>query len=318
MRLVITGSEGLIGERLCKACIAAGHEVVPFDIVRKNAGGREDICDRDALGALASGCDGIVHLAAISRVLWGELRPDLCERTNVEATRTVLEAAMADPNPPWLLFSSSREIYGNPLRLHIVEDDPVQPLNAYGRSKAEGERLVQAARAAGLQTATVRLSNVYGGRRDHPDRAVPSLMSRALAGQDLIVTGGDNYFDFVHVDDCVAGLLRVIDRLASGEHGLPPIHFATGVPTSLRTLAHMAAEISGGPSAIVEQQARAFDVSGFCGSPERARDILGWTAATDLRTGLGYVAEDFRRNGPLDPVVIPDPEVIRAASGPKT
>lgn len=310
MRLLITGSEGLVGSSLTATCIALGHDVVPFDLVRSDASTREDILDNGLLTSLMQGCDGVVHLAAISRVAWGEQRPDLCYLTNVDGIRAVLDAARASEKSPWFLFTSSREVYGEPSSQLVSEDDPVRPVNHYGRSKAEGERLVNIAREKGMQTAVVRLSNVYGGRRDHPDRAVPSLLSRALAGQDLIITGGDHYFDFVHVDDCVDGLLRVIDRLVAGNSALPPINFATGVATSLRTLATMAVEIAGGSSKIVEQHARSFDVSGYCGSPERARTLLGWQPQIDLRSGLERVAGDFRRNRPLDPIIMPNPATI--------
>lgn len=285
-----------------------GYDVVPFDLVRPDADALEDICDTSLLASRMEDCDGVVHLAAISRVAWGEARPDLCQRTNVDGVRAVVETAMACTSRPWLLFTSSREVYGNPVRPLVVETDPIQPINVYGRSKAEGERLVNGARDAGLRTAIIRLSNAYGGRRDHPDRAVPSLVARAIVGERLFITGGDNYFDFVHVDDCVVGLLAALDQLAAGERALPPVHLTTGIATSLRTLARMANETGGGASEVEEAPPRDFDVAGFCGDPARARALLGWQAQTDLLMGLEQVADDLRRNGPLDIIDMPDPE----------
>ncbi len=311
MRVLITGSHGLVGSALSEACLRAGHEVTPFDIVRPGAEQVEDICDGAALAEQMAGCDGVIHLAAISRVAWGEDRPDLCLRVNVEGTRNVTEAALAQPHGPWLIFASSREVYGNPPSSLVTEDDPIAPVNTYGRSKAEGERIIEQARTGGLATAIVRLSNVYGGRRDHPDRAVPALLTRALAGEALVVTGGDNYFDFVHVDDCVTGLLATAGLLAAGERALPPIQLTTGTATSLRRLAQLSIAMSGSDSQIIEAPARPFDVSGFCGDPARARDLLGWRAEIDLQTGLARLADDLRRNGPLDPVDMPDPEAPR-------
>lgn len=312
MRLLITGSQGLVGTKFLSACRGRGHEAIPFDIIRPEAENREDLCDTATITSLAQGCDGIVHLAAVSRVAWGEARPDLCQRTNVDGTRSVLDAALsargASGLHPWLLFTSSREVYGNPFRDLQREDDPIAPLNVYGRSKAAGEHLVNKAREAGLATSILRLSNVYGGRRDHPDRAIPALLSNALAGRDLTLTGGGNYFDFVHVDDCVDGLFRTIDLLAGRETDLPPIHLTTGIATSLRELAEQAIETAGSASRIVETDPRAFDVSGFCGSPDRAASLLGWRAMIDLREGLTDVAGDLSKNGPLDPVEIPDPD----------
>ncbi len=312
MRLLITGSHGLVGARLASACRQLGHDVVPFDLVRPDTHQTEDICDTDLLTQRARGADGIVHLAAISRVAWGEWAPDLCNDTNVRGTSSTLAAAR-NAGCRWLLFASSREVYGNPVRPLVRENDPIAPVNVYGRSKAEGEALVMAARSHDLRTAIVRLSNVYGGRRDHPDRAVPSLVSRAIAGHDLFVTGGDNYFDFVHVDDCVDGLIRAMDRLAAGEPDLPAVQLATGVATTLRGLATLAKDVCGSQSAIVELPHRDFDVSGFCGSPDLASDVLGWKARTDLRAGIGMVAADLRENGPLEPVSIPFPGSTRQA-----
>lgn len=307
MRLFITGSYGLVGCALSEACLRDGHEVVPFDIVRPDADGVEDICDRALLTERMAGCDGIIHLAAISRVAWGEDRPDLCMRVNVEGTRNVAEAALAQPHRPWLIFASSREVYGNPASNLVEETDPVAPVNTYGRSKAEGERIIDEARARGLATAIVRLSNVYGGRRDHPDRAVPALLTRALAGGDLVITGGNNYFDFVHVDDCVTGLMATANLLAAGERALPPIQLTTGLATSLRDLATLAISTSGSSSRVVEAPARPFDVTGFCGDPARARELLGWRAEIDLPTGMSRLSDDLRSNGPLDPVDMPSP-----------
>lgn len=309
MRLFITGSYGLVGCALSGACLRDGHEVVPFDIVRPDAHGVENICDRALLTERMAGCDGIIHLAAISRVAWGEDRPDLCTRTNVEGTRNVIEAALMQPHRPWLIFASSREVYGNPASDLVVESDPLAPVNVYGRSKTEGEHILDEARARGLATAIVRLSNVYGGRRDHPDRAVPALLTRALAGEDLVITGGDNYFDFVHVDDCVTGLMAAADLLAAGERALPPIQLTTGIATSLRDLAALAISTSGSSSRIIQTPARPFDVTGFCGDPARARELLGWRAEIDLPTGMSRLSDDLRRNGPLDPVDMPLPAV---------
>lgn len=313
MRLAITGSSGLVGTVLETYCRRRGYDVVPFDIVRADARECEDIRDLELLKSRLASCDGVVHLAAISRVAWGEQRPDLCEGVNIEGTRVVIEAMSSGRrDPPWLLFASSREIYGDPPQPVITEDAPVAPVNVYGRSKAEGEKLVAEARRPGIRTAIIRLSNVYGGRRDHPDRAIPALIANALSGSDLRITGAGNYFDFVHVEDSVAGLMAVIEQLAAGESGLPPIHLATGVATTLEELAQLAVEVTDSNSRIIKAPARAFDVTGFCGSPARAARLLGWRPEIDVRRGVAAVAESLRQEGPLPIAEIPDPDVLCA------
>ena len=315
MRILITGSSGLVGHELKKRCESFGHKVVPLDIRRPAAVRVEDICDHDYWRDLDTSFDGIVHLAAISRVAWGELRPDLCHSVNVLGTRAVIDALLRQTKPGWLLFASSREVYGNVPSGLVTEDAPLKPVNHYGRSKAEGEAILEEARRAGLTTAVVRLSNVYGSRRDHPDRAIPSLVSNALSRSALKITGPNTYFDFVHVDDVVAGLIMIIEQLSSGKAQLPTLQLTTGVATSLRDLAELAIRVTRSTSEIVEAQARSFDVRGFCGSAHRASKLLGWTPQTDLRLGVEAVANSIRVKGPLQPVELPDPANYRSPIG---
>lgn len=211
-----------------------------------------------------------------------------------------------------MVFASSREVYGDPPVLPVSEDSPVQPINVYGRSKAAGEALVTRARVAqGLRAAIVRLSSVYGTTDDHHDRAVPALLWRALQGDTLRITGADNRFDFVHVDDSVDGLLRAADLLAAGAKQLPTVHLATGTGTSLGELAHLAVDVAQSGSAIDILPPRPFDVGGFVGDPARASDLLGWTAKIDLAEGMKALAAAMKeRNCPLDLAQIPDPATI--------
>ncbi len=307
MRILVTGSSGLVGTDLSEALIRAGHEVVAFDVARSPAGGPlENIGDFALLRDRMRHCDGVIHLAAVSRVAWGETNPDLCYSVNVAGTRKVIDAAFAQPRPPWVIFASSREVYGDPKVMPITEDTPFAPANHYGRSKAEAERLMDAARRDGLQTATLRLSNVYGTARDHPDRAVPALLWNAMSGEELRITGAETFFDFVHVDDCVEGFIAVADRLQAGVADLPPIQLTTGIPTSLATLAAKVLAVTSSRSALTILAPRTFDVSGFCGAPDRAWKVLGWKARIGLDQGLRSLRDIFADRGrPPDQVEMP-------------
>ena len=291
-RILITGAEGLVGGALRAALEALGAEVVGLDLLgadRERGDVRSLRRVRDALG----GYDGVVHLAAVSRVVWGERDPEGCWNTNVGGLRNVLQALDERTRRPWLLFASSREVYGQPRCLPATEDTPLRPVNVYGRSKAEGERLMEAARARSLRAATVRLSNVYGSARDHADRVIPAFLRAAVSGHPLRVDGADCTFDFTHIDDTVRGLVAVVDRLARGQ-GLPPIHLVAGRPTTLGDLATLAIDVAGGTSPVVEAPPRSFDVSRFHGDPSRARELLGWEPCVVLREGLERLVRDLR------------------------
>src|SRR5690606_18739564 len=189
--------------------------------------------------------------AAVSRVIWGERDPALCRATNEGGTRNVLHAALASPRRPWIVFASSREVYGEPDALPVGEDAPLRPVNVYGETKIAGERLLEEARGAGLATAIVRLSNVYGSVHDHVDRVVPAFARSALAGDPLRIDGAEHTFDFTHIDDTARGIAAVIDALEAGERRLPAIHLLTGVPTTLGELASAAVDLAASASPLV-------------------------------------------------------------------
>ncbi len=277
-----------------------------FDIRHSDPSARRAINDAAAVADAVAGCSGIIHLAAVSRVAWGEADPALCRHVNVGGTKTLLAAALAQAAPPWFIFASSREVYGDPVGFPVREDAAIAPVNHYGRSKALGEQNVARARASGLRTATLRLSNVYGTVHDHPDRAVPALLARAIAGDPLTITGRDNFFDFVHVDDTVTGLLAAAGYLADDTADFPTIHLASGIPTTLGELARQAVDVAGTDSEIIDAPRRSFDVTGFCGDPAFARDVIGWTASRPLREGLESLRDAMIARGrPLDPLPMP-------------
>lgn len=297
--VVVTGSEGLIGTALISALASIGLGVRRFDRKLITGGEALDVLDAPKLASAVAGCVGIIHLAAVSRVVQGERDPDACWRTNVEGTRNVLRAAHASPRRPWVILASSREVYGQPDVSPVDEDAPRCPVNIYGRAKAAAEQLCLEARADGLQTAVMRLSSVYGSIHDHADRVVPCFAARAVRGEILSVEGRDHTFDFTHLEDTIDGILRMIAVLTAGEQGLPPIHFCTGESITLWQLASWAIELAGGRGAIFEATPRSFDVARFCGNPRRAQELLGWRAQIPLRKGLAWLVADFARAAAL-------------------
>jgi UDP-glucose 4-epimerase len=315
-RILITGGAGLIGRSLGAELRARGFAIASLDLgLPRNHPGRADILDGERLDAFIDGCCGVIHLAAVSRVVWAERDPERCWQTNVAGTANVLRAAQRSRSQPWVVFASSREAYGEPRHLPVGEDAELRPVNIYGRSKVEGERLVGEAREAGLTTAILRFSNVYGSTADHPDRVIPAFARGAVEGSDLRVDGSRSTFDFTHLDDTVAGVLSVIEALQGGEVGLPPIHFCAGRATTLGELARIANRAAGERSRIVEMPQRSYDVQRFVGDPRRARELLGWRAELDIIEGVRRLVQDFEGGEPVTPADRLASPVVASAPG---
>ncbi len=292
MKVLVTGSEGLIGTSLCKELEAIGWTVTRFDIRRDPS---EDVRSFDAMKQAASDVDGVVHLAAISRVVWAQQDPEACQQVNIEAIRNLTEclSQRQSATPPWLLFASSREVYGQQADLPVPETAPLQPMNIYARSKVEGETIVLGARSSKLTTSIVRLSSVYGSPHDHKTRVTPAFARAAAEGGQIRIEGRENTFDFVHVNDVVQALMKMIELTSKGEN-IDPIHLCSGQGTTLDQLASLAASLSNGKTEIVSAPPRDFDVGKFIGCPKRAKEVLGWEATTPLRDGFEKLVQDIR------------------------
>jgi UDP-glucose 4-epimerase len=295
-QILITGSSGLIGRAMTRALSAAGFSVRGYDPAAVSSLDKGDICDAQATRAAVDGVDGILHLGAVSRVVWAQRDPSMCQATNVEGTRNVLAAAASARTRPWVVVVSSREVYGQASSIPVAEDAPRRPMNVYGRSKLAAEELAEAAVRDGMPATVVRLSNVYGCPLDHRDRVVPAFARAAADGGTIHVEGAERLFDFTHVDDVARGLTSLVHRLEHGDK-TPPIHFVSGTGTTLGELAHLAAEIDGTTCEITPAPPREYDVARFVGDPARALDLLGWRAAVPLREGIARLVSAFREEG---------------------
>lgn len=284
-KVIVTGSSGLVGSALRRGLVSAGYDVAGCDL--RGIGADEgDVRDAAHMQRLLADCVGVVHLAAISRVVWAERDPEACVATNVGGLENILAAIHGLDAPPWLLFASSREVYGHVDSLPADEDTPLRPINTYGRSKVAGENLINGAAAAGLRASIVRLSNVYGDADDHHDRVIPAFLRASLEGKELRVEGGGNTFDFVYLDDVVDGLMRLIERLDRDGPIPPTVQLVTGTATTLRRLADMCIALGSDDASWVECTPREFDVSVFEGRADRAYKVLGWKAQVSLQGGL--------------------------------
>lgn len=289
-RILVTGSRGLIGRALACRLEEMGHAVVRYDVSDDKS---NDIMNADRLKSAAASCSGIVHLAAVSRVTHGERDPERCRLVNVDGTENVLAAAaLPVRRRPWVIFASSREVYGESYSRPIPESAPLRPMNVYAKSKVDAEKLVLSSREhAGLRASIVRFSNVYGSVFDHHDRVAPAFARKAALGGILSVEGGNTILDFTHVDDVADGLVKMIELTVDGEI-VPTIHLASGQGTTLMELASLAVRIAG-RGVINVTAPRQNDVSAFIGDPALARTVLGWSSSTPLEEGMSRLVASF-------------------------
>jgi UDP-glucose 4-epimerase len=229
MRSLVVGGAGFIGSHLVDRLVERG-PVTVFDdmsvgkeafIAGHLATGRARLVvgnalDLPALTAATRGHDVVFHLAANPEARWGLERTRLDLEQGTIATYNALEAARL-AGVKKFAFSSSGTVYGN-VDTACAEGDLGQlPISLYGASKFAGEAMIAAfAECFGLEGYICRFGNVVGPRGTHG--AILDFCKKLKAHPEHLDVLGDGRQakPYLHVTDCAAGLLFVLDH-AKGE-----------------------------------------------------------------------------------------------------
>jgi UDP-glucose 4-epimerase len=294
-RALVTGGAGFIGGHLAHALSAEGWRV---DVVDDLSSGRAanvppecelielDLGAREATGRLPrTRYDAVCHLAGQSS---GEKSFDDPERDlDANARSTVAVASWArEHRVPVLVHASSMGVYGNVASHPVDERTPGRPVSFYGASKLAAEHGL--AVMPDVRAISLRMFSIYGPGQDLEEMRqgmVSIFLAMALRGDPIEVRGRlDRVRDFVYVEDCVEAWLRAL--ASSGASG--PVNVGTGTATSIRELLVQMLDVLG----TTDHPIRELDVGtpgdqfALSASTARAREMLGWEARTDLRTGL--------------------------------
>ncbi len=297
MEILLTGSSGFIGSALKRLLEEKGVEVIPFDIKDSTL---EDVRDFSALQSKVLGINGIVHLAAVSRVKIAHENPLECVNTNIGGMINVLETARltrTDNNYPWVIFGSSREVYGESAILPVNESSTRKAINVYGVSKLSGEELCKIySDNYGLKVRVLRFSNVYTGKSDHLDRVIPKFILQAFNEDDLIINGtGEEIFDFTYIDDTIQGIWGCIQEIERDKHLFDDFNLSTGVPISLKQLADTIIKKTRSKSTVDFTKPRSYDVNKFYADPSQAIKILGFQPKISLDKGIELSIAKLKR-----------------------
>lgn len=299
--ILVTGSSGTIGTRLCEKLLERNYTVRGVDWVPNKWSERinslttnVDLRSREQMEVLPTDADLVIHLAANARVYNLVLDPVLA-RDNFETLFNTLEFCRRNAIKR-ILFASSREVYGNSNQIvHFENEAYVRNCESpYTASKVGGEALVHAYHQCyDLDFVIVRFSNVYG-MYDDTDRIIPLFIKKTTEGADIVVYGEEKLLDFTYIDDAVCGVLKCIENFDEVQNDV--FNIASGQGLSLVEVARkiqgaMAGrtELSIGPSRIGEVEKFVADIS-------KARRILGYSPETMIDKGIERSVRWYREN----------------------
>ncbi|KKW12510.1 MAG: hypothetical protein UY50_C0006G0025 [Parcubacteria group bacterium GW2011_GWA2_49_9] len=221
-QVFITGGAGFIGQAAAKAFAKAGYRVKTFDLSSPKESIGEHVTGTimfpEELYNAMKGSDYVVHLAAMLGVKRTETARLQCLTVNTIGTINVLDAAVK-AGVKKIVFASSSEVYGEPIKTPLSETDIVFPKSVYAVSKLAGEEYMRAYKQShDLDFSIVRFFNVYGPGQV-AEFVMPNFIKAALAGMPIPINGdGTQVRSFCYVDDAARGVLLSLEsKKANGE-----------------------------------------------------------------------------------------------------
>jgi UDP-glucose 4-epimerase len=304
-RYLVTGGAGYVGSHLVLALLDAGHQVHVYDNLRQGHRGavpgqavliEADLADARRLDmVLADGpWDAVFHFASLSLVGESMQKPFLYLVENAALGVRLIEACVHHGIKKFVL-SSTANLFGNPTRIPIDEDEKVDPGSPYGESKLMLERtLAWADRLCGLRSACLRYFNAAGadpqGRlgEDHSPEThlIPLVIDAALGRRPEIVVFGNDYptpdgtclRDYIHVTDLADAHVRALSRLDGDS---VTYNLGNGAGHSVMDVIRTVEQVSGRRVPVRVAGRRAGDPAVLVAASDKLRRETGWSPKHD-------------------------------------
>ncbi len=221
MRAFVTGHKGYIGVHLVELLKEAGHTVTGCDLGLFDgcewapivAPDREIIKDtRQITLEDLEGHDCVMHLAAISNDPMGDLDPQITQSVNCDASVRLAGLAKQAEISRYL-FSGSCSVYGQGDKLDLAEDDVLNPLTAYAKSKINTEAEVSKLADDDFSPSFLRNSTAYGySPMLRVDLVVNNLLASALSyGEIRIMSDGSPWRPLIHCRDIARAFVAFME-----------------------------------------------------------------------------------------------------------
>ncbi|MEO1527027.1 MAG: SDR family NAD(P)-dependent oxidoreductase [Planctomycetota bacterium] len=306
---LVTGAAGFIGSHVVDALLAQGASVRALDNLStgfeanlahvRESGDVEfihgDASDPSTVREAVSGCDCVIHLAAMASVPRSMREPGLCHQWCATSTVELLAAAES-AGVRRLVLASTSAAYGDSPFVSKRESDATAPLSPYAAAKMSAEAYLQAfSRTSNLETVTLRFFNVYGPRQDPQSEysaVIPRFVSMILSGERPIIYGdGQQSRDFVFVKD--VAWANVLAATVPGING-GLFNIARGHSTTLLELLTTLRTILGQEIEPIHEPPRLGDVRDSLADITQARKHLHFDPAVDIVAGLTESVDYYR------------------------
>lgn len=297
-KILITGGAGFVGSHLAQKLSKEDVQIIVFDnlsfgteLAIPKASNvvfyKGDIRNKEDLRDALKGVDVIIHLAAIVSVAVCEKYPKLCYENNVIGTKNIFEIGK-ELGISKIIYASSAAVYGNLESSSIKEQDLLQPISEYGKSKLEKENAAQEY-SDSIDSVGLRFFNIYGPGLSM-ENAYPSVLvaffKKIKERKPITVFGdGNQTRDFVHVYDVVQALSKSIETKHKGSK---IYNVGTGAETSIISLAEFIKNIN--PTVSISfEESRGFDIAKSCSDISNIQNDLDFKPTYNILEDLEHL-----------------------------
>ncbi len=218
MKVLVTGACGYKGTVLVPKLLAAGHEVVAFDIMwfgnhlkahPKLTVVKGDVRNIEEINL--DGVDAIVHLSSIANDPCGDLDPKLTWEVSALATMQLADKAVRKGIKRFI-YASSGSVYGIKDEDQVTEDLELKPISEYNKTKMVAERVLLSYKDD-MVVQILRPATVCGySPRMRLDVSVNMLTMQALTKRRITVFGGKQVRPNIHIDDITDAYIFLLDN----------------------------------------------------------------------------------------------------------
>lgn len=300
-KVLVIGGAGYIGSHVVRALLKENFAVTVYDNLStgqrcnlfKEADFIEgDILDEEKLNkTMSAGFDAVVHLAAKKAVGESMENPQKYSLNNINGSVNIFNA-MIENGIKNIVFSSTAAVYGTPQYLPLDEKHPLNPLNFYGFTKVEVERVMDwYSRLKDFHFIALRYFNAVGyaadgsirGKEKNPQNLLPLVMEVATGKRDIIHVFGNDYDtpdgtcirDYIHVEDLARAHIAAIKKLLTNPQS-HIINLATNKGTSVLEVIRATERVTNRKINYDFAPRRTGDPAEVVASNALAQKLLGW------------------------------------------
>ena len=314
--MLVTGADGFIGSHLTEYLVRQGAEVRAFVYYNSfNSWGwldeseahvrrsievfAGDIRDAHGVRVAMTGCDVVMHLAALVAIPYSYHSPDTYIDTNVKGTLNVVQAART-LGVERVVHTSTSEVYGTAQFVPITEAHPLQAQSPYSASKVGADQIALSFHLSfGLPVSVIRPFNTYGPRQS-ARAVIPAIITQIASGATAIKLGATHPTrDFNYVSDTVRGFASIAAcDAAVGK----VVNIGSNFEISIADTARMIADLMAVDIELLADDQRkrpvGSEVERLWADNSYARSLTGWSpeysGSDGLRRGLTETIEWFR------------------------